>query len=62
MASASAVISRSIKESEVVAYEELGAEALRRLEVQDFLVTVVNDIHGGDLYREGKARYRVKTG
>jgi len=58
---AGAVISRSIKKSEVVAYEELGAEALRRLEVQDFPVTVVNDIHGGDLYQEGKARYRVKT-
>ncbi len=58
---AGAVISRSIKKSEVVAYEEIGAEALRRLEVQDFPVTVVNDIHGGDLYHEGKARYRVKT-
>ena len=58
---AGAIISRSIKKSEVVAYEELGAEALRRLEVEDFPVTVVNDIHGGDLYQEGKARYRVKT-
>ena len=58
---AGAIISRSIKKSEVVAYEELGAEALRRLEVEDFPVTVVNDIHGGDLYQEGKARHRVKT-
>lgn len=56
---AGAIISRSIKESEVVAYEELGAEAVRRLEVEDFPVTVVNDIYGGDLYEEGKAKYRV---
>jgi fumarate hydratase subunit beta len=58
---AGAMISKSIKKSEVVAYEELGAEAIRRLEVADFPVTVVNDIHGGDLYGEGKAKYQVKT-
>ncbi len=58
---AGAIISRSIKKSEVVAYEELGAEAVRRLEVEDFPVTIVNDIHGGDLYGEGKAKYRVKA-
>ncbi len=57
---AGALISRSIKKAEVVAYEELGAEAVRRLEVEDFPVTVVNDAHGGDLYEEGKAKYRVK--
>jgi len=39
----------------------LGAEALRRLEVEGFPVTVVNDIYGGDLYEEGKAKYRVKV-
>ncbi len=54
-----ALIARSIKKSEVIAYEELGAEALRRLEVEDLPVTVVNDIYGGDLYQEGKARYRI---
>jgi len=56
---AGALIAKSIKKSEVVAYEELGAEAIRRLEVEDFPVTVVNDIYGGDLYQEGKARYRL---
>jgi fumarate hydratase subunit beta len=56
---AGALISKSIRKSEVIAYEELGAEAIRRLEVEDFPVTVVNDIYGGDLYQEGKARYRV---
>ena len=58
---AGALISKSIKQAEVVAYEELGAEALRRLEVEDFPVTVVDDIYGGDLYQEGKAKYQVKT-
>jgi len=55
---AGALISKSIKKSDVIAYEELGAEAVRRLEVEDFPATVINDIHGGDLYEEGKAAYR----
>jgi len=56
---AGALIAKSIKKSEVIAYEELGAEAIRRIEVEDFPVTVVNDIYGGDLYQEGKANYRI---
>ncbi len=56
---AGALISKSIKKSEVIAYEELGAEAVRRLEVEDFPATVANDVYGGDIYQEGKARYRV---
>ncbi len=56
---AGALISRSIRKSEIIAYEELGAEAILRLEVEDFSVTVINDIYGGDLYQEGKARYRI---
>ena len=56
---AGALISKTIKKSEVIAYEELGAEAVRRLEVEDFPATVVNDIYGGDLYQEGKAKYRI---
>jgi len=55
---AGALISKSIKKSEVIAYEELGAEAVRRLEVENFPATVINDIHGGDLYQEGKAQYQ----
>lgn len=54
---AGALISKSIKKAEVVAYEDLGAEALRRIEVEDFPATVINDIYGGDLYQEGKAKY-----
>ena len=55
---AGALIARSIESSEVIAYEELGAEALRRIKVKDFPVTVINDIYGSDLYQEGKAKYR----
>lgn len=56
---AGVLISKSVKKSEVIAYEELGAEAVRRLEVENFPATVINDIYGGDLYQEGKARYRI---
>jgi fumarate hydratase subunit beta len=56
---AGALIAKGIKKSEVIAYEELGAEAVRKLEVEDFPVTVINDIYGKDLYEEGKAKYRV---
>ena len=52
-----ALISKSIKKSDTVAYKELGAEALLRIEVEDFPATVINDIYGGDLYEEGKAKY-----
>ncbi|MEW6033593.1 MAG: Fe-S-containing hydro-lyase [Chloroflexota bacterium] len=55
---AGALISKCIRKSEVVAYEDLGAEAVRRLEVVDLPAIVVNDARGGDLYEEGKARYR----
>jgi len=58
---AGALLSKCIKKAEVVAYKDLGPEALRRLEVEDFPVTVINDIHGGDLYEEGKAKYQVAS-
>src|SRR4030042_1783223 len=56
---AGALISKSIVKSEVVAYPELGPEAVLKLEVKDFPSTVINDIHGGDLYAEGKKKYSV---
>jgi len=56
---AGALASHNIKKSEVIAYEDLGAGAVRRLEVKDFPVRVINDIYGGDLYQEGEARYRI---
>ena len=58
---AGALISKSIKKSEVIAYDDLGAEAIRRLEVENFPATVINDIFGGDLYEQGKAKYQVKV-
>ncbi len=54
---AAALLANAVKKAEVVAYEDLGAEAILRLEVEDFPVTVANDIYGNDLYREGIARY-----
>ena len=53
-----ALLADCVKEAEIVAYEDLGAEAVRRLVVEDFPVVVVNDLHGGDLYREGRKRWR----
>ncbi len=54
---AAALIARSIREAEVIAYEDLGAEALRKLTVEDFPAIVVNDIYGGDAYEDGQAKY-----
>lgn len=55
---AAALIARSIKEAEVVAFPELGPEAIRRLRVEDFEVIVAQDSHGGNLYKEGVEKYR----
>ena len=55
---AAALIAKSIKKSKIIAYEDLGAEAIRRLEVEDFPAIVINDIYGNDLYEEGQAKYR----
>ena len=52
-----ALLSRCIKKSEVIAYADLGAEAIRRLEVEDFPVTVVIDSEGNNLYEIGPAVY-----
>ena len=54
-----ALISKSIKKDQIIAYTELGAEAVRKLEVENFPVTVINDIYGGDLYQQGKAKYKI---
>jgi len=59
---AGALLSKRIKKAEVIAYEDLGAEAIRRLEIEDFPVTVVNDVHGNDLYMEGMEKYRTSPG
>ncbi len=54
---AGALLAKAIKKAQVVAYEELGPEAINRLEVVDFPVTVVNDTQGNDLYNEGMKKY-----
>jgi fumarate hydratase subunit beta len=55
---AAALMAESVQRAEIVAYEELGPEALRRLWVARMPVIVVNDIYGGDAYEQGKAQYR----
>jgi fumarate hydratase subunit beta len=55
---AGALLSKRIKSSVVVAYEDLGPEAIRKIEIEDFPAIVVNDIYGRDLYEEGKKTYK----
>ena len=52
-----ALLSKCIKKAEIVAYEDLGAEAIRRLEVEDFPVVVIIDSYGNNLYETGRADY-----
>lgn len=52
-----ALLARCVKKSEVVAYEDLGAEAIHRLEVENFPVIVVIDSQGNNLYESGRAAY-----
>lgn len=54
---AAAVISNSIVKAELVAFEDLGTEAIRKLTVKDFPAVVINDYHGGDLYLDGRKKY-----
>jgi fumarate hydratase subunit beta len=56
---AGALIAQCVVSSEVVAYEELGPEAIRRLVVKELPLTVAQDCHGGNLYREGRLRYQL---
>ena len=52
-----ALLSKCIKKAEVIAYEDLGAEAIRRLEVEDFPAIVIIDSQGNNLYETGRAAY-----
>jgi fumarate hydratase subunit beta len=58
---AGALLGKQIKSAEVIAYPELGPEAVRKLTVENFPVTVINDTHGSDLYQQGRAQYEVKS-
>ena len=53
-----ALLADCVREAEIIAYDDLGAEAVHRLFVEEFPVVVVNDLYGGDLYREGRERWR----
>lgn len=57
---AAAVIAASVKECEVVAYNELGPEALRRLVVEDYPCIVAIDAQGNNIYEEGPARFKAE--
>lgn len=58
---AAALLSKCVKKAEVILYPELGPEAVRRLEVVEFPVTVINDIHGTDLYDEAIKLYNTEA-
>ncbi|MGL5124081.1 MAG: Fe-S-containing hydro-lyase [Fusobacteriaceae bacterium] len=55
-----ALIAKTIKASEIIAYEDLGAEAIRKLYVEDFPAIVINDIYGNDLYCEGQKKWHIE--
>ncbi len=59
---AGALLSRCVKKSRLIAYEDLGAEALRELYVEDMPLIVVIDSEGHDLYEEGRAAYLEYVG
>ena len=54
---AGALMAQSVKKLEIICWEDLGCEAVRRLEVENFPLTVILDAHGGDLYESGPAAY-----
>lgn len=57
-----ALLGERVREAQVVAFAELGTEAIHRLVITDFPVIVINDVKGGDLYDEGRARYQRARG
>ena len=54
---AGALMAGSVQSCEVIAWPDLGCEAVRKLVVKDFPLTVLLDTHGGDLYQSGPAAY-----
>ena len=54
---AGALMAASVRELEIICWEDLGCEAVRKLEVENFPLTVILDAHGGDLYESGPAAY-----
>lgn len=56
---AAALISKSILEAEVIAFEDLGTEAVRRLKVKEMPLIVINDCYGNDLYKQGQKEWAI---
>jgi len=57
---AGALLAKTVKKVEVIAYEELGAEAIMKLTVEDFPAIVASDIYGEDLFEQGRAKFRKR--
>ena len=55
---AAVVVAESIQEAKVIAYEDLGTEAIRELKVKNFPCIVANDVYGNDIYQEGVKQYQ----
>lgn len=55
---AAVVVADSIKAAKVIAYEDLGTEAIRELKVENFPCIVANDVYGNDIYQEGIKKYK----
>jgi len=55
---AGALLAKSVRQIETIAYEDLGPEAVMRLTVENFPAIVANDIYGGDLFEQGKTSYK----
>jgi fumarate hydratase subunit beta len=55
-----ALTAQCIKKAEIIAYEDLGPEAIRKLTIVDMPLIVVNDAHGNDLYKSAQEKWRVK--
>jgi len=58
---AAALLANKVKKADVIAYEDLGAEAIMRFEVLNFPVVVANDVYGNDLFKEGIAKYKRES-
>ena len=56
---AAALIAKRVKKVEIIAFDDLGTEAIRKMEVKDFPAIVVNDTKGGDLYEIGREKYKI---
>ncbi len=56
---AAALIAKTIKKVEIIAFDDLGTEAVRKMEVENFPAIVINDSNGGDLYNVGRKKYEI---